>query len=40
MVRKTTISTEVARKLNVQMLGKDDICDSIAGYIDNHEMRF
>ena len=38
-VGKTTISTEVGKKLNIQILRKDDIYDSIAGYIDNHEMR-
>jgi len=38
-VGKTTISTEVGKKLNIQILRKDDIYDSIAGYINDHEMR-
>jgi len=38
-VGKTTISTMVGKKLNMPVFAKDDIYDSIAGYVDNHEMR-
>jgi predicted kinase len=38
-VGKTAISTGVAKKLNIPLIRKDDVYDSIAFYIDNHEMR-
>lgn len=38
-VGKTTISNEVGRKLNIPIIRKDDIYDSIAAYVDEHENR-
>ncbi|MBZ9685874.1 ATP-binding protein [Clostridium estertheticum] len=38
-VGKTTISNEIGRILNIPIIRKDDIYDSIANYIDNHELR-
>lgn len=38
-VGKTTISNEVGKKLNMPIIRKDDIYDSIASYVNNHENR-
>ncbi|MFT9496526.1 AAA family ATPase [Anaerosolibacter sp.] len=38
-VGKTTISNEAGKKLNIPIIRKDDIYDSIATYIINHENR-
>lgn len=38
-VGKTTISNEVGKQLNIPIIRKDDIYDSIATYITNHENR-
>lgn len=37
-VGKTTVSNIVGKTLNIPIIRKDDIYDSISGYIDNHEM--
>lgn len=37
-VGKTTLSNIVGKALNIPIIRKDDIYDSIAGYIDDHEM--
>lgn len=38
-VGKTTLSTKISEDLNIPVVRKDDIYDSIAVYIDNHETR-
>lgn len=38
-VGKTAISNEISRMLNIPVIRKDDIYDSIANYVDNHELR-
>ncbi len=38
-VGKTTISTAVAQKLNIPIIRKDDIYDSIARHVESHELR-
>ena len=38
-VGKTTLSNEISRMLNIPVIRKDDIYDSIANYVDNHELR-
>lgn len=38
-VGKTTISNELGKKLNMPVIRKDDIYDSIAPHVDNHEDR-
>lgn len=38
-VEKTTISTVVSKKMNIPIIRKDDIYDSIAGYVEDHELR-
>jgi len=38
-VGKTTISSYLGKKLKVPVIRKDDIYDSIANYIDNHNLR-
>ena len=37
-VGKSAISAMLGKKLNMPVFAKDDIYDSIAGYVDDHEM--
>ncbi|NQX61205.1 AAA family ATPase [Paenibacillus qinlingensis] len=36
---KSTLSKALAKKLQVPVLHKDDIYDSVAGYVEEHEIR-
>jgi 2-phosphoglycerate kinase len=38
-VGKTTLSSEISEGLNIPVIRKDDIYDSISFYIENHEIR-